>query len=166
MTGPVLTTAEQLFSWVQSASRFYHRLVLLVGPRRTGKTIALREFARPAGAPVINVNLALSQALLDVPRAQRSLRGFPLLREITAAAPGGIVILDNLEILFAPDLKLDPLRALQQVSRDRTVVAAWNGRCHGGRLTYAEPSHPEYRDYPAQGLLIVAASHHVVRSAP
>ena len=37
------------------------------------------------------------------------------------------MLLDHLEILFDPALEQDPLRLLQGVSRDRTVVAAWPG---------------------------------------
>jgi hypothetical protein len=57
------------------------------------------------------------------------------------------VLLDNTEILFDPVLQQDPLRLLQQVSRNRTIVAAWNGKFEGGTLIYAEPDHPEYRKY-------------------
>jgi hypothetical protein len=65
------------------------------------------------------------------------------------------VVLDNLEIIFAKDLKQDPLRLLQGLSRNRTVVASWNGTASGGRLLYAETGHPEYRSYDSVDALIV-----------
>jgi hypothetical protein len=55
------------------------------------------------------------------------------------------VLLDNLELLFDISLKLDPLRCLQDLARDKTIVAAWNGTVTAGHLTYATPDHPEYR---------------------
>ncbi len=58
-----------------------------------------------------------------------------------------VVVLDNLEILFDPALKLDPLKLLQGISRNRTIVASWNGSYVEGTLTYAKPDHPEYRSY-------------------
>jgi len=64
-------------------------------------------------------------------------------------------MLDNLEILFDVSLKLDPLRCLQDVARDRTVVAAWNGAVTAGHLTYATPDHPEYRRHALEDLVIV-----------
>jgi hypothetical protein len=66
-----------------------------------------------------------------------------------------VVLIDNIEILFEVSLKQDPLRLLQQISRNRTVVATWNGTIAGGYLTYAATNHPEYRRYPAHDLLIV-----------
>jgi hypothetical protein len=66
------------------------------------------------------------------------------------------VVLDNLEILFDKDLKQDPLRLLQGLSRNRAVVASWNGSMTSGRLLYAETGHPEYRSYNAVDALIVS----------
>ena len=36
---------------------------------------------------------------------------------------------------------------LQSISRNRAVVASWNGIVNSGRLLYAETGHPEYRSY-------------------
>ena len=149
--------AQQLKIACAQLATQYHRLVVLVGPLGTGKTAALRQFAEGQRTPLININLELSRALLDVPRTQRAVAAPRLLKEIVEAVPGDTVVLDNIEMLFAPDLQLDPLRALQQVARDRTVVASWNGRIQAGRLLYAEPSHPEYRDYKADGLVLIVA---------
>ena len=65
------------------------------------------------------------------------------------------VVLDNLEILFDKDLQQDPLRLLQSISRNRAVVASWNGIMNSGRLLYAETGHPEYRSYDSVDALIV-----------
>ena len=65
------------------------------------------------------------------------------------------MVLDNLEILFDKDLQQDPLRLLQGISRNRAVVASWNGIMNSGRLLYAETGHPEYRSYDSVDALIV-----------
>jgi hypothetical protein len=152
---PMTDVAATLRAAAAQASGLYHRLVLLVGHPGAGKTAALGELARSANLPVVNLNLALSRALLDVPRAQRRLAVPRLLGGIVESLTGEAVLLDNIEIVFAPELQLDPLKALQQLSRNRTIVAAWNGRAEGDRLLYAEPSHSEFRDYPVRGLMIV-----------
>jgi len=68
------------------------------------------------------------------------------------AAQAGLVLLDNIEILFDVHLKQDPLRLLQGLSRNKTVVVAWPGRVLNDTLIYAEPEHPEYRRYPREDL--------------
>jgi hypothetical protein len=66
-----------------------------------------------------------------------------------------VVLLDNIEILFDPSLKQDPLRLLQGLSRNKTIIAAWNGSFVNGYITYAKPDHSEYRRYPAINILII-----------
>jgi hypothetical protein len=68
-------------------------------------------------------------------------------------------MLDNIEMLFHPDLHQDPLRLLQSLSRNRTIIAAWRGRCSERALIYAAPEHPEYRRFDdPDALLIVTRS--------
>ncbi|HZJ90162.1 MAG TPA: BREX-3 system P-loop-containing protein BrxF, partial [Oscillospiraceae bacterium] len=81
------------------------------------------------------------------------------LAEILAEAvngKGNKVFLDNTEILFDVELKQDPLRLLQGLSRNLTVVASWNGTFEKDKLTYAEPGHPEYRSYDLTDTLVVS----------
>lgn len=139
---------------LQAAEGLYHRLVLLVGETGAGKTGLLRDVAKELGSSVINVNLALSGELLELTATQRSLRLPDILGQIADNAQSPVV-LDNLEILFDKELKQDPLRLLQRISRNRTVVASWNGTMNSGRLLYAEPGHPEYRSYDSVDALIV-----------
>ncbi len=139
---------------LQTAEGLYHRLVLLVGEAGSGKTGVLRDVAEEFGSSVINVNLALSSELLELTAKQRSLRLPGILDQIADQAQSPVV-LDNLEILFDQDLKQGPLRLLQGISRNRTVVASWNGTMTSGRLLYAETGHPEYRSYDSVDALIV-----------
>ena len=139
---------------LQAADGLYYRLVLLVGETGSGKTGVLRDVAEAFGSSVVNVNLALSKELLDLTEKQRSLRLPGILDQIVSKAQAPVV-LDNLEILFDKDLQQDPLRLLQGVSRNRAVVASWNGTMNSGRLLYAETGHPEYRGYDSVDALIV-----------
>lgn len=136
------------------AENLYHRLVLLVGESGSGKTAALRIVAGELGIDVINVNLALSAKLIELTERQRTLRLSALFGGIVEEA-GTVALLDNIEILFDHGLCQDPLRLLQSVSRNRCVVASWNGAVTGSKLTYAEGGHPEYRSYDAREALIV-----------
>lgn len=147
-----------IFSEIQSAldatENLYHRMVLVVGEATTGKTFALREVAESFNVDVINVNLIISTELLGLTMKQRTLRLPEILGRITDV-PASPVILDNLEILFDKDLKQDPLRLLQGISRNRAVLASWNGSILNGRLIYAKPGHPEHRKYDASDIQTV-----------
>ncbi len=140
---------------LQEAEGLYHRLVLLVGNVGSGKTIVLRDVAKDFGTEVINVNLSLSAELLELTSKQRALRLPGILEQVIDNVPSPVV-LDNLEILFDKDLKQDPLRLLQGISRNRSVVASWNGKATEGKLNYAEAGHPEYRSYDLVDLTVVS----------
>jgi hypothetical protein len=139
---------------IRCAEGLYHRLVLLVGVAGSGKTGVLRDVADELGTSVINVNLGLSSELLELTAKQRSLRLPGILDQIVDQTQTP-VLLDNLEILFDRDLQQDPLRLLQTISRNRVVVASWNGTMNSGKLLYAETGHPEYRSYDSIDALIV-----------
>lgn len=139
---------------LQAAEGLYYRLVLLVGKTGSDKSKILRCIAEEFCTSVINVNLVLSSELLELTAKQRALRLPGLLDQLTDKAPNP-VILDNLEILFDKSLQQDPLRLLQSVSRNRTVMASWNGIINSRWLLYAETGHPEYRIYDSVDALIV-----------
>lgn len=139
---------------LQAAEGLYHRLVLLVGKTGSGKTSVLRDVAKNFGTEVINVNLALSAELLELTAKQRALRLPGILDQVIDKVQSPVV-LDNLEILFDKDLKQDPLRLLQGISKNRSVVASWKGTTTGGNLNYAEAGHPEYRSYDLVDLTVV-----------
>ena len=69
--------------------------------------------------------------MLELTRTQRSRQVERLLKEVIAAVSGDVVLLDNLEILFDTGLEVEPLRLLQVSSRNRTIVASWNGSYAG-----------------------------------
>jgi len=176
MTEPL---ADQVVRKIKQADELYHRLMLVVAPAGAGKTTALKEVQERIGAPLINVNLELSRRMLDLTERQRALQLPRLLREIINDAEGEVVLFDNIEILFDVSLKQDPLRLLQGLSRNKTVVAAWNGKIISAEwkvlsserksvnsslitqssslfLLYAVPDHPEYRRYMVRDFLVAS----------
>ena len=101
--------------------------------------------------------MVLSQRLLEHASKARAIRLRAVLDEILAKVDREVVVLDNIEILFDPGLKQDPLRLLQLVSRNRTVVASWNGDATKQALTYGAAGHPEYRRYTDVDTMVVRA---------
>lgn len=147
----------QVVGQVESAQQLYYRLVIVAGPPHSGKTNALRDLHDERGWPLVNVNLALSEKLLELSAKQRALRVARIVDDIVQEHAGDIVLLDNIEMLFHPDLKQDPLRLLQSLSRNRTIVATWRGAYLGTSLTYASPDHPEYRRFEEPQALIISS---------
>ena len=87
--------SERIVAKVPDAAALYHRLLLVVGPPRSGKTAALRTLCTTHGWPLINVNLRLAELLLELTQKQRALRVPRLLGDLAADSPGDGVMLDG-----------------------------------------------------------------------
>jgi len=147
--------ADRVIRRIGQAAELYYRLVMLVAPAGAGKTAALQDVHERTAAPLVNVNLELSRRMLDLTERQRALQMPRLLAEILRASAADVVLLDNVEVLFDLSLKQDPLRLLQGLSRNKTVVVAWSGSIDGEHMVYATPDHPEYKRYPIRDFLVV-----------
>jgi len=141
----------------------YYRLALVAGPTGSGKTPLLKELCRRQDIPYLNVNLALSQRLLDLTSKERPLRVRRLLDDVIGEQARDVIVLDNIELLFDPALHQDPLVCLQALSRNKTLIVAWSTSLPtwgmagvGAVLTYAEPGHPEYRRYERPEVIVIA----------
>ena len=130
------------------------KLILLVG--RRGKTRLLRALARKLNTEPLNVGVTLGRRLAVTPASSRGFSTNELLREITDNAGGDApLLLDNLEVLFEPSLKINPLDLIKRLAHARSVVAVWPGELRDDRLVYARLGHPEYRDYTRDGIVVL-----------
>ena len=131
------------------------KLILLVGPSRSGKTQLLRQLSAKLNIEPLNVGLELGRRLAATPTNKRGFSAGELLREITNNhKTGDLLLLDNLEVLFEPSLQVNPLDMIKRPAHAQPVVAVWPGELRGDRLTYADMSHPEHRDYSREGVVV------------
>ena len=63
--------ADEVMESIGRAAQLYHRLVILVAPAGAGKTAALQDVHERIAAPLVNVNLELSQRMLDLTERRR-----------------------------------------------------------------------------------------------
>ncbi len=130
---------------VQDASQRYTRLVLVVGPKGSGKTKLLIEFSQNFSSTYHPVGAPVAERLLGTPARFRDTEADKVLKEICKGP--GPHLLDNLELLFDPQLRVDPYRLLGGLARTKTIVAAWPGTYEQGTLTHATPGHREYQSH-------------------
>lgn len=141
---------EKIISKIQAAKGKYYKLVLLAGPFAETNTKILKSLNERLNYPYVNFSLYLSAKLIDIPVNKRRSHIVNLLPNFSREFAEDVLLLDHPELLFLPGLGVDPLRALQSISRNKTIVAAWTGGFDGKKLTYASQGHPEYQRY--QGL--------------
>jgi len=137
------------------------RLIMLIGPRGSGKTRVLKEVERLTGAPRVNVTLELSRRLLNIDSEDRPLKAGEVFKDMLAdlrMEDGTFleaVLLDDIEALFEPYLELDAIQVLREVSRNKTVVAACTGKVEEDSLLCFDPKGNRYLEFPLEDLVVV-----------
>lgn len=132
------------------------KLILLVGPSRSGKTQLLRQLGAKLNIEPLNVGLELGRRLAATPINKRGFSAGELLREIADKEhTDDPLLLDNLELLFEKGLQINPLDLVKRLAHSKRVVAVWPGELRGDRLIYADMSHPEHRDYSRDGMVVL-----------
>jgi len=145
---------DKLDRLIDEVGALQSKLILLIGPPKSGKTGLLNALAKSRGVSPLNVGAELGGRLASLPQKQRSLQTTTILRELADQhAKDNLLLLDNIEVLFDQSLKLDPLDLLKRHAHARRVVAVWPGELDDGRLTYADMGHPEHQDYGIGGLV-------------
>lgn len=130
------------------------KLLLLIGAPNSGKSDLLRQLAGRRKVHILNIGAALGRELLTIPSPRRNLQAADLLKGLADEfSREGLLLMDNLELLFDQELKLSPLDLLRRHSQARRVVAAWPGTLTDNRLSYATTGHPEYQDYSCDGVV-------------
>ncbi|PDS70166.1 BREX-3 system P-loop-containing protein BrxF [Rhizobium phaseoli] len=139
---------------VNDVSSVKSKLVLLIGPPRSGKTQLIEQLSARREARVLSVGATLGRRLLSVPSTRRHLQAADLLKELADEfASDGLLLMDNIELLFDRTLQLNPLDLLKRHAHARRVIAVWPGEFRGDRLSYATTGHPEHQDYGIDGLV-------------
>jgi ABC-type uncharacterized transport system ATPase component len=145
-------TLERLNRLVDEVGTLHSKLVLIIGAPGSGKTDLLRTLATDRGMTILYVGAALGARLASIPQKQRHLQTSTVLRGLADEhANGGLLLIDNIELLFDRSLRLDPLDLLRRHAHARRVVAVWPGELRDGRLTYSDMGHPEHQDYGTEG---------------
>lgn len=145
---------EKLEHRVDDITSLNSKLVLLIGPPRSGKSVLLGQLSERRHASVLNVGAVLGRRLLAIPSTRRHLQAADILKDLADDnANQGMLLLDNIELLFDRTLQLNPLDLLKRHAQARPVVSVWPGELRENRLSYANAGHPEHQDYGINGLV-------------
>ena len=145
---------EKLEHLVNDITSLNSKLVLLIAPPRSGKSALLVQLSERRDTPVLNVGASLGRQLLAIPSTRRHLQAADLLKDLAdETARHGMLLLDNIELLFDRTLQLNPLDLMKRHAHARRVIAVWPGELRERRLSYAATGHPEHQGYGIDGLV-------------
>jgi len=125
----------------------YYKLILIVGQKDGQISGLLKKLSLESGYDYVNLNLKLSEKLIGIPFDERCFYVEEYVNDIVESNHSNLLILDNIGILFEKHLKIDPLLLLENLSRNRPIIAHWNGKVENGHLIYAISKHPDFMKY-------------------
>ena len=134
---------QALSDTLRHATSGRHRLILVVGEVRSGKTAFLRGIAAAYEMQFLSLGESLGIRLLETAPRIRPLMIEEFVRQLIDGRPSG-VCLDNTDILFDPTLRCDPLRLASGISQNTFVLYSLMGRIEGSRFVRGHPDHPEF----------------------
>lgn len=95
----------------------------------------------------IALSTQLSQVLLDVAPRRRPTIAPRAFADMLQGLTPGPVLCREIDLLFEPTLKLDPLRLFRDQSRYTITAVLWPGSYVDGILAYAVPEHAHYQTW-------------------
>lgn len=142
--------ATQLFAELASSPG---RLALVVGPDGAGEL--LRPLSEALDLEITSAGRVLTQG--EKPPTAESARA--LLAEAR--------LIDDADILFAPELALDPLGLVRDLARRHPVVLNWPGTIAGGEGAYSEPGRRDhYQRRLADAVILYPVAQHFPDQPP
>ena len=146
---------QRIVETVREGQKTAERLVLLVGRPGSWKSKLLRELSTIRGWQYVNCRAFLTEELLEMVPKVRAQEASGIIAKALDALKADVIVLDDMQVLFAPVLQVDPLQLLKHLGRKFTVVAAWPGEFDGVSLKVAAAGQVEPRVYDAKDLTII-----------
>lgn len=116
---------------------------------------SVKIFSEMGNVPYINVNMELSEKLITIPQSKRKYYVTEYLQKIIMERTEKAICLDYFELLFHPEMAVNPFQLLRDISRNKTLIISWRGNIENNALIHAEPGHPEYKKQVVEEAIII-----------
>lgn len=126
----------------------YYRCLLLVHPEVRRLHAAGDMLNERFAWPQLAIGRDLSAVLLSLAQDSRPPHARQWIEARLWEMRPGPVLCTDIDLLFEPSLRLDPLALLRAASRSTTMVVLWPGAYEHGILSYAAPAHDHFRPLP------------------
>ncbi|MDY5481670.1 MAG: BREX-3 system P-loop-containing protein BrxF [Veillonella caviae] len=132
------------------------RILFIVGGPGSGKSLLIRELAEQKGWKYLEAKQLIEEEFLLVPRDERPKLAEDVIRQALTRSDTEVVLLDGINVLFAPILNLEPLDILKTISKTYPIVVGWRGHLEGDQL------YLEHNNNPKHAVVTISQPEHVI----
>ena len=132
------------------------RILFIVGGPGSGKSLLIRELAEQKGWKYLEAKQLIEEEFLLVPRDERHKLAEDVIRRALTRSDTEVVLLDGINVLFAPILNLEPLDILKTISKTYPIVVGWRGHLEGDQL------YLEHNNNPKHAVVTISQPEHVI----
>ena len=131
----MVTDADVLKRWKYIAQDD-EKLLIIIGSPGSGKSQLIRELTYQDGWKICEARELFDDEFLEIPRSAA-------IHRLNAR----VVMIDNVEFMFAPILNLDPVAMLKKLSRECPIIVSWRGSLEGNTLYFEHNGDPKYAKF-------------------
>ena len=120
------------------------RILFIVGGPGSGKSLLIRELSEQKGWKYLEAKQLIEEEFLLVPRDERPKLAEDVIRRALSRSDTEVLLLDGINVLFAPILNLNPLELLKTISKTYPIVVGWRGHLEGDQLYLEHNNDPKH----------------------
>lgn len=120
------------------------RILFIVGGPGSGKSKIIRNLAEQEGWEYIEAKELIEEEFLEVPHEERPAKAQDVICKALKAVDAQVVLIDSVDVLFAPILNLHPIELLRAISKMYPIVVGWRGHFDGSQLHLEHNNDPRY----------------------
>lgn len=145
-----MVTAQDIKERWESLQADEERILFIVGGPGSGKSKLIRELAEQDGWKYIEAKELIDDEFLEIARDLRPDMAKDVMCKALKACGSDVILLDNVNVLFAPILNLKPIELLKTVSTMYPIVVGWRGRFDGDNLFLEHNNNPNYFSFKVE----------------
>ena len=131
-------------------------ILFIVGGPGSGKSLLIRELSEQKGWKYLEAKQLIEEEFLLVPRDERPQLAEEVICRALSRSDTEVVLLDGINVFFAPILNLEPFELLKTISKKYPIVVGWRGHLEGDQL------YLEHNNDPKHAVVTIAHPDHVV----
>lgn len=145
-----MITAEEIKSRWDELANEEERILFVVGGPGSGKSKLIRELAEQDGWKYIEAKDLIEEELLEIARDLRPQMAKDVMCKALKACGSEVILLDSVNVLFAPILNLEPIELLKTISRMYPLIVGWRGTYDGTELHLEHNNNPKYFSFTVE----------------